>query len=89
MATVAQHPKVGDIVYDAYAPQRAGRVVALVKVESKLVPGLVRDGVRVRMLNGKEYDTSSPQDFAALVEDHRRKYEKFAALLSQLQAMEA
>lgn len=94
MATVLRNPRIGDLAYPAYSPQMAGVVVALVKIPYP--SGFARgasayevDGVRIRMINGKEVETSSPQDYRALVADHRRKADAGETLIRSLEAMAA
>ena len=68
--------KVGDIVYPAYVPAQVGRVVSV----DATVPGLPK--VLIRMRNGKEILTDSYNDYASLVAEHHRKYERHAAILA-------
>lgn len=92
MATTLQDPKVGDLAYPAYSPQQAGVVVAVdvpVPWEAGTLSLGTRPGVRIRMLNGKEVETMSPQDYRALVAEHRRKADAGETLIRSLEAMAA
>jgi hypothetical protein len=84
MATVLSNPKVGDLAYPAYSPQQAGVVVAVRPVIASSFPI-----VTIRMLNGREIETASPQDYRALVTEHRRKADAGETLIRSLEAMAA
>lgn len=81
--------KIGDIVYTAYSPVRAGVVVGFSDVPHP--DGVARKSVRVRMSNGVEYfaASTSVKSFVALVEQHERKAAKFREVLTKLQEMKS
>lgn len=85
MATVSAG-NVGDLVYEVFRPLNPGRIVS--KRQVTLLPSgrLGRWLATVRWRNGQttEVDVAYLQDFQALIEDHRRKYERFAAMVSTL-----
>ena len=89
MAEMLLNPTVGALAYPAYSPQQAGVIVALVPAVQDVggLSHLRQPGVRIRMLNGREVETASPMDLVALVEEHRRKADKFATLARSLQSM--
>lgn len=95
MAMPIQEPKVGDIVYEAYVPQNPGRIIEILPhdPDDYFIP------VKVRWLKekkGKSYvghgketecSTQSLNDFSALVEDHKRKYNNQSKLLKEAEKL--
>jgi hypothetical protein len=73
-------PKIGDIVYPNFKPQRAGKVIA-VEPESKY-----NSKVTVKTLKGDVYTAGSLwlNSFTDLVESHERKAKNQRALLQRI-----
>ena len=76
--------KVGDIAYPPYCPTQAG---VIVKVEHREGHNAAFPVVTIRMLNGREVETTMPSDFIALADEHRRKADKFQTLATSLATM--
>ena len=85
--------EVGELVYPAYTPARAGKVVEVrpgtLYREGDPKMGRRPDTVVIRMPNGKTYETSvlGVRSFPALVEEHRRKLATHEAALRRLEEM--
>ena len=76
--------KVGDAVYPAFTPVKAGRIIAVHLDDSRF--GFPR--YTVRQPNGKEWTNWNVSNFAELVEQHRRKYENQCKVLWAIREME-
>lgn len=81
---------VGKLVYQAYVPQQPGKIVE--DLGYPMTPAKRRSSfknVKVKWLNGKTTTESVAilNDFEALVDDHKRKYEKFSAKAEQLKSL--
>jgi hypothetical protein len=71
-------PKVGDLAYPPYCPQKAGKIVM---IESGMAT--------ILMPNGTRYveDARYLKDFRALADEHRQKADKFLALVRRLESL--
>lgn len=85
MAHPYYNPKVGDFVYPAYAPQKAGVIVEYTPNNNHSIMG----NVKIKMANGNvlAYPESGLQDFNALIEDHKKKLATHLVTLGKLQAI--
>ncbi len=69
--------KVGDLAYPGYTPQKAGVVISVGPA----------DWVTIRDLKGRESSSQFFSDYRALIEDHRRKYQRHEEIAARLDAM--
>ena len=90
MAYDWQDPKIGDIVYEAYTPMKAGKIVK-VEVTKKATgvpgtPGYWPEEVRetVQKLDGTTFSSIALKCYETLVEDHSRKARNQGAILAKL-----
>ena len=83
--------KVGDIVYLAYTPVKCGRIIEIIPgKEYEKWPGEFEPAVlKIKTLKGDiiTHGELSVYPYRRLVEDHKRKYEKHAAVLAKLEAL--
>ncbi len=79
-----QSVRTGQIVYPRYVPAQAGKVIS-----SQMVLG--QEYATIRMLNGKEITKRvwNLKEYADLVEEHHRKYQRHSKILGKLSMMDA
>lgn len=84
MARTAINAVVGTLVYQAFKPMNPGKVLSIRPPGPNNVTG--EDWLTVKWLNGSvsEHRRMGLQDFETLIEDHRRKYEKFTDMARKL-----
>lgn len=84
MAKTAHNAVIGTLVYESFKPMNPGRVMSIKPPGPNNVSG--EDWLTVLHLNGKtkEYLRTHLMNFESLVEDHRRKYEKFSDMAKKL-----
>ena len=73
--TVTYNPKVGQRVYQAYSPQRAGVITAILPPLDKPVFAVSFPNVEVTWLDGSKttQNTVGLRDFDSLITDHVKK----------------
>lgn len=84
MAKTAQNAVVGTLVYEAFKPMNPGRVISIRPPGPNSASG--DDWLTVLHLNGvsREWRRTHLKNFESLIEDHRRKYEKFSDMAKKL-----
>ena len=68
---------IGDIVYPVYKPAQVGRIISI----NDANPLLPRVTILTR--RGKEVTTNVFRSYPELVDEHRRKYLRHAAILAE------
>ena len=84
MAKTACDAIMGSLVYEAFKPMNPGRVTSIRPPGPNNITG--DDWLTIKWLNGKtsEHRRTGLQNFEALIEDHKRKYEKFTNMATKL-----
>lgn len=77
------NPKVGDVVYQAFSPKKAGKIVKLLEEPTRTSFWKVR----VKYVNGNEEDLSahSLNCFKTLIADHERKLQTHRDTLARIE----
>lgn len=82
MAHPLHNPKIGDLAYPAFQPQKAGIIIEIVPKTDHLIPN-----VKIQMANGSslKIHQNALQDFNALIEDHKKKLNTHLVTFEKLQ----
>jgi hypothetical protein len=85
MAKTVTNPRIGQLVYPSYTPQKVGVITKLEKFTAR--GGYEDWKVTVETLKGTiKYDSCmSLKDFNALVADHRKKIETIEGYVDKLE----
>lgn len=84
--------QVGDLVYPGFTPVRVGKVIAertITITPRGGYPPYNKQELTVKTTKGEIYtiDAFHVKDYKSLIEDHKRKYEKFQKIAEQFKSV--
>ncbi len=87
MARPVQKPEVGQIVYEAFYPQRPGKIAAIVAIDETFPT--VGTVVEVKWVNGTRSQVRNAilQDFQSLIDDHKKKLKNHLSKMKLAEAL--